>query len=539
MWGAFNPHSGMPYETGFPYNSETGSVLGGFIYGGDLLRINTSTFYHLSYLIGEALGIGGSYVPFQAVYALLWWARGFLAFLLLRKFLPHNNTVCYVAGALVLAHASDGALEWVGQLNQFGFIFWMLLAFYVLSLAFETAGWRWAIVLCVAACFFEFMSLWSYESQILLLLLFPFALLLHPRRAWQRWVALSAAWYAAPALYIALALRRYMQFSGNTYQESVMRKSWSLASLLGDWSFNIGQSLKFWSWTRGGWRTSESQAALLSLLAASIFIVGGVAVIRLGRRERARNVLGGTTGTWCILLAAGLSLLVLSFPVYLLLDSARGLWRTQFLSGIGAGLTLTAVAGLASRVLWRPFLRGAVFLLFGGVVVWFGSLSAIQKGAFHRWVWERHRSAILQVLQVAPSVKPNTVVVLEDVPKNNDPFGHNMWFDMAIRLVYPGIPASGIYFYTDGTPSPGNNIKADGDRWKWDGTGYPPVVQDASIADTIIIRFEPSGNGKLEETMPSFLCQRHCALDLYNPVSAISGPISPRTVRRYRPDSAF
>jgi hypothetical protein len=45
-----------------------------------------------------------------------------------------------VAGALVIVHSSDGALQWVGQMNQFGFIFWMLLAFYLLTRAVGATG---------------------------------------------------------------------------------------------------------------------------------------------------------------------------------------------------------------------------------------------------------------------------------------------------------------------------------------------------------------------------------------------------------------
>src|SRR5437879_1055013 len=77
------------------------------------------------------------------------------------------------------------------------------------------------------------------------------------------------------------------------------------------------------------------------------------------------------------------------------------------------------------------------------------NLSAIQKGGFHRWIWERHRTAILQILRIAPSVKPGTVIVLANVPKDNDPFGHTMWLDLAIRLSYPRVPVDGVYFYAD------------------------------------------------------------------------------------------
>lgn len=539
MWGAFNPYSGLPYETGFPYNSETNTWLDGFLYRADALRIHTSTFYHLSYLIGEALGVGGSYVPFQAVYAVLWWARGFLVFLILRKFLPNRTLVCYSAGALVLVHAADGALQWVGQLNQFGFIFWMLLAFYLLTLSFEAADRYLAVLLAVAACFVEYMSLWSYESQILLLLVFPFALLLHPVRGRLKLAALSALWYSVPAIYLARTAQKYAHSAGATYQQSVMRKSWGLGNLMSDWSFNIVASLDFWNWTRGGWRTPESQAILLSSLAALVFVAAGVVLIRGGHESHRPQMFIGTARAWWILLAVGFVLLALSFPVYLLLDSARGLWRTQFLSGIGAGLVLTAVLGLASRAFGRSMLQATTFLILGGAIIFFGSLSAIQKGGFHRWIWERHRTAILEILRIAPSVKPGTVIVLANVPKDNDPFGHNMWLDLALRLAYPGIPVAGVYFYANGTPSPGNNFKAEGDRWRWDGTGFPPVVHDTPISDTVIVDFDPSGTGQLEKTMPPFVCRAQCSVALYNPAAVITGPISPRTVHRYHTDPRF
>jgi hypothetical protein len=534
MWGAFNIHSGMPYETTFPYTSETSSWFNGFLYG-DPLRIHTNTFYQLSYLMGEAFGIGGSYVPYQIIYALLWWARGVLVFLLLRRFLPSCLAVCYAAGALVIVHASDGALLWVGQMNQFGFIFWMLAAFYFLTLAFDSAHYGWAALFTMAACLFESMSMFSYESPLLLLLVFPLALLAK-RRTWRRLAVLTAAWYCVPACYLLLTLRRYLAATGATYQESVMRKGWGLGSLMSDWSFNVVASLKFWEWPRGGWKTSESQAILLSLVAAMIFVAGGIAAIRVVRENGKTNPFVESVQsvrTWLALLTAGLVLLVLSFPVYLLLDSARGLWRTQFLSGVGSGLTLTAMAGLVSHGVSRRPVRTAVFLVLGAVIVCFGSISAIQKGGFHRWVWERHRAAMAKILRAAPSVKPDTIVVLTNVPKDSDPFGDSMWLDVSLRLAYPGIPVAGTYFYADGTRSPGNNLVAVGELWKWDGTGFPTAVREAPVANTIIVDSGQANAGSLVNVMPAFVCRAACAVQSYNPAAVITGPIAPRAARRY------
>jgi hypothetical protein len=539
MWGAFNPHSGFPYETGFPWMSDTGSLLGGFLYRADPLRIHTNTFYHLSYVIGEALGIGGSYVPYQIVYAMLWWARGFLVFLLMRKFFPGCFAVCYAAGALVVMHASDAALQWVGQLNQFGFIFWMLLAFYFLTLASESNRlWLFALYVA-AACFLLQMSLLSYESQLFLILVFPLAVVMR-KPGWRKLAVMLAVWYTVPAFYVLLTVRRYAATGGGTYQQSVLRKGWGLHTLVSDWAFNIAASLEFWNWPRGGWYASEGLAVLLSLGAAAVFAVGGILFVRWAQLSGGTEPFVKTARTWWTLLIAGLVLLVLSFPAYLLLDSARGLWRTQFLSGIGSGMVLTATIGLISHLLsWRPA-RVFAFFLLGATVTYFGSVSAIQKGAFHRWVWERHRAAILKVLKAAPSVRPNTIIVLINVPKNDDPFGDNMWFDMALRLVYPGTPVMGVYFYADGTPAPSAGFVARGTTWKWNGTGFGPLVLETSVANTIVVDDSQPGNGSSVATMPAFVCRDVCGTELYNPTSRVTGSASPRAVRRYRPyDQSF
>jgi hypothetical protein len=535
VWGSFNPRSGLSYETGFPYNSETSSLLGGFLYTADSLRIHTNAFYHLSYVIGDLFGVGGSYVPFQIVYAVLWWARGFVVFTLCRKFLPEYDLVSYLAGALVLVHASDRALQWVGQMNQFGFIFWMLLGFYLFTLGLEATNKVKATVLTLAACFFEYMSLWSYESQLVLLLIFPLLLILHPRRRWRRLAVQSIAWYSVPAIYIRLAALKYSLSAGGSYQESVMRKGWTSKGVLLDWGFNIKASLAFWTWIGPVWKSSETSIMLLSMVSTALFLAGGGAIIRYSRKRSPSNRSVFAVRTAWIVVVVGVMFLVLSFPIYLLLDSARTLWRTQFLSGIGASLVFTGMIVLSSRVFKNRFARITVLLVLSSCVVYVGSLSAIQSSAFHRWVWERHRTAIVQILHCAPSVRAGTVVVVTNVPKDSDPFVDNQWFDLAIRLAYPGIPVAGVYFYTDGTPGPGVNLRGEDANWKWDQTGFPPMLHETPLANTIVVDFDAAGAGELGKTIPPFVCRSACALDVYDPLSRILGEMSPRAARRFRP----
>ena len=91
-------------------------------------------------------------------------------------------------------------------MNQFGFIFWMLLACYTLTCAVESQR-RPAVAaaLALSACFFCYMSLWSYESQLLLIMVFPVALLARGLFRW-RTVGIISSWLVVPATYIVLTL---------------------------------------------------------------------------------------------------------------------------------------------------------------------------------------------------------------------------------------------------------------------------------------------------------------------------------------------
>ena len=129
MWLPYGPHSGMPYETMFAQWSENSSLRSGFYFHGDPRRPQTSTLFQMSYLLSFPLGITGSFSTYGVVYCILWWARGYLAYLILKEFQPAHRVFNLMVGALILTHAADAALQWVGQMHPFGMIFWTLAAF--------------------------------------------------------------------------------------------------------------------------------------------------------------------------------------------------------------------------------------------------------------------------------------------------------------------------------------------------------------------------------------------------------------------------
>jgi hypothetical protein len=346
-------------------------------------------------------------------------------------------------------------------------------------------------------------------------LIAPLLLLRLFQRPWRRPVAIVAAWYALPAIYILVTVIRYARSNGHTYQESVVRKVWSVGSILNDWLFNISASLKFWAWAGSeAAHASAGQLMLPAVLAVALFLIGiGLVVWSNGAWMPNRRTL------WTVMLV-GLLLLVLSFPGYLILESARSLWRTQILSGFGAALLLGAAIGFCASYAPRRWLQLSAIALLGSLVVGFGGFSAVKKAALHRWVWERQRSVMAQVLGVAPRLKTGTLVILTNVPGDNDPFlQDNWWFEMALRLAYPGTSVAGIYFYSDGTPSKGDDLK---------------LLTQGRVEGMLVLNYERDGVLSIARSLPSSLGINDDATGFYNPEARISsGSPSPRAVRRY------
>jgi hypothetical protein len=526
----------MPGETGFAFQSQTQSVWQGFWYV-DSLRPHTNTFYHLSYLLGEALGVTGSFVPYQFVYAALWWAKGFLVFLLVRRLFPDTIFMPYVVGALALVHASDTALQWVGQLNQLGFTLWLLLATYFFIVAVQQPNKIRAAAGLVLAGFFQYMCLWSYESPLFIVLFTPWLIAFLLRPPFKRLGIASIGWYIVPTVYVFLSLKRYLHTTGSTYQESVLRKTWSVHALLSDLIFNVRASLCFWSWIPQKGYLPETEVHRLAAFATMAFLVVAMTFIFYNKRQSKSAAVPDFdfVMAWK-LLAAGSVLLILSFPAYLALSNSRTLWRTQLLSAIGAAMVLGAAFALVARPFPRGWMRELVVMCMSAVVVFYGASRAVERGAFFRWNWHRHQVAIQEVIRDAPQIKPETVIVLVGVPKENDPLGHDMWFDMALRLAYPQVAVAGVFYYSDGAPGPGNTLKLSANHWHWDGTTLAPLVREANLEQTLALEYRADGISRVLNKLPEFLCASACSPELYNPSLRITGHTpSAVAVHRYGP----
>ena len=153
-------------------------------------------------------------------------------------------------------------------------------------------------------------------------------------------------------------------------------------------------------------------------------------------------------------------------------------------------------------------------------------------------------STMTESLEWLPSVKPNTMFVIANVPQDNYCFvwsQHVAGFSSSSGV--PGGSRSGgqILSGEGDTQESGDDLDCRG-RWKWDGEGYPPSAMPifCQHSHRRIQRIWP---GTLVERFPACVCRpvtspvRGEAVD---PCERITGPaMSPIAGRRYRQGSHF
>ena len=122
-------------------------------------------------------------------------------------------------------------------------------------------------------------------------------------------------------------------------------------------------------------------------------------------------------------------------------------------------------------------------------------------------------------------------------PGEHDPFGHNMWFDVALRLASPRTPVAGLHYYSGGTPSPGANLVADDDLVDAGagGNGLPDTDRRGSFLEHGDCPLLGGGPADLFlRRVPDFVDAGIDGRPTYAPLAVIQpGRPSPVALRRY------
>jgi hypothetical protein len=463
------------------------------------------TFFQLAYLSGNAMGYPGSWIPYGAFYALLMWARGLVTFLLLRRLLPDYPAFSFYAAGLTLFHTSDPSFLWVGQLNQQGFLFWTVAAIYSLIAAFQHPLPGRRVFWMLAAALFQHMTLWTYESPIVIVCAAPVLLPVLSRNL-IRCLRYALGWWIMPAIYLIC----YAAFRNVGYQSALVRSDWSGLALLSDLGANVRLTFSFWRWGENS--TQPQTQWMFTAIAAAAFLIG------CALSWRGRTWARAPVRPLIVVVCYGFGASLASFPAYMLLRDAASGWRTQLLSGPGSMLALAAACALPAAFLKNQKAAKLFPLLAAIPIVLGGMRGAHSYSAGHRAAWERQRELAAAIIRAAPRLAPDTILILRGLPKEKDPFGENLWFDEFVRLYNPGTRVAGAYYFPGEARPADNAWQFKYDWWRWHRSNN--LFLEATRASNAVLLDYNGGDVRL-------------AADSARQI--LPGPPHPVALRRYDP----
>jgi hypothetical protein len=351
--------------------------------------------------------------------------------------------------------------------------------------------------------------------------------------SWRK-VLLLSVFYSLPLVYCWRWIQSKLDRSiEDTYQFTVLRDDWGVLAILGDWLRNTWHSLAFWQWPRSMAATADTEFVVVVAACASAAVLALVAALRLLRHQSAADVASPQAPRLELrLLALGLTLSALSFPAYLLLDTATSDWRTQLLSGPGAGIALASAVALIARRLGRsPWIAAGLSSVVAATAV-----TASQESAYgHRQDWEAHREVVAAMLAVAPRVTDGTVVVLVNQQAKPLVFGDNLWWDYAVRLAYPNHEVTGVLYDAPDKAAPGVKASFE-DAYLFVHSRAPVLIDFARLDRIVVLDALADGSVKVAESLPDWMdiAPRHQGA--YQPHKRIGPwPPDPRAVRRFGP----
>lgn len=499
LWGVYGLRTGFS-EGELTVPSDLHPGINGFLFFLPERRF-TSLFYHLSYLIGAAVGERGSFVPYQLVYAVLWALRAILAYLIVQKLMPRTLALSVFAGLFAALNvAADAALNWIEQLNRFGVVFLMLLSFFLLLLALESCRFATAIVWAVASALSGYLALWSYESPLPVVCAFPAAVVLLRREVPARRLVPVLIVYLVPVVAFAGEYAQYYSASlghaVSSYQARVSRHNFSLDALTSDLWLHLENSIFPWHWPQAffNWQRVRQYTIASVPVFLAIVLLTSAAISTEERSTRAFHI----DRRLLLFGAVSFGLLVASYLAILMLQDNRQLWRTEFLPGFAAACVLSTGLYALLAVISIAIVRTVVAVIAFSVFGLFATFSGVNSGYEFHALWERQRVILAAVISNAPQVADGTLFVIRHIDRRRDPFGHNMWLDLALRMAYPRTRIAGIYMFADDSPSPGMSIDIENGEphlLSFGPEGTPTLFHltpGAKIKHILVFDFDPA-----------------------------------------------
>ena len=535
--GWFMDSRGNPNETIFIELSQQRPGLLGFIYPFDMSRVLLSLSYHLAFLISD-----GGYISLHIVNTTLLWLTGLLVFLVVQSLPGFSPRVAIIASIFVVVHGADRAIAFMPLLQVRQGIVGALLAVYSYIRLCETGQKRWAVLLVVG----QALALWTYEALLPIILVSGYVIVKWKRGSWHKIII----WYLVPGLNILHLVFRYAVETQPSYQLSrvVMPDISEIATRL---VLVVYESVNFFSWP-AVWlenRVAGCFWEIMHLIAMPLLWSLAAAVV-LAVYSFKGEVVGRSSCRPGLALALVL-LLIVTYAPFLFVNNlfngnnnnySIGTWRAHFFGAIPSSIILSGFV----RFLYLRFGR-VIAASLTVLVILAGSFCGLVSQLEGQAIWGQSKMILRAIIDQAPHLKDDSFVALLDVPSGRlrsichdggsfDPYIDTMWFNSALKVLYPGARLVGLYWTQDYQVQSSIQFLAVGDHLS---LTHSPVSVDAtyfSIDKVVAFRFDSKKGAVLLPVLSPNEIPGLTETAQYFPASRIDAhyPAHPATISKLR-----
>jgi hypothetical protein len=532
FWGVFVVDRGLPAETGMIELSDVRPGLNGFTYPYDPARRFMSLSFHIAHLLSN-----GSYLSLHLIFGALILLTGCLGYSITRLLPPRSRLFAYLVGAVSICFGADQGANWAGYTVQRQTTTFALAAVWLLLAAWNRKT-PWLLLL---VGIFQYLSLWTYEACLLPLLAVPLLLYLHTLRTVRtRFVLYCSAWSIVPIAKLTSLIYHNWILHEQSYEASVLAGNITVRALGYKLVFLVAKGLAFWNWPAYPYSlASGCQAEVLRR--AAVPVLAGVAILLLCafviRRFEDPDAFHPPLAPLKVILVS-LFFLVLTYVPFIMLQGIS-LLRTQLVAAVPAAAVIIAL------VFWLDSLvrmRGIVMIVVIGVIAGCGLASGMFQQLELDHDWKGYRKIMKAIVEAAPCVKDDTMIVLVQVPtrisyslcSNDlafDPFRDVMWFNSGLQVLYPDTKLAGIYYRSDGSGSESIRFNFADKGAVLDRAGIGLEGNHFGYDHMVAFGFDQDRGAVLLDMFPTTSVPGAAKTETYSPKARITCDVPPARVR--------
>jgi hypothetical protein len=440
----------------------------------------------------------GTFMGAGLVLATFFWGKSIALYATFRKLRLATPVLAFLIAVLFMLYPADTGNFTMRALGRNAGVFFYFVSVLLLVLAAQQSNPVFSIAMLLA----EGTSAFIAEQGYPLILFTPALLLMIKECTKQKKIILAGLWYAVLSLAVLNFLLVNKPRQTKLFEQGLVAdrfqyvKEVILSNLL-------AYKWVFWdSWQSAAINTLNNFEWRYALFTLAIYAVVGITVYLLIRFVGKRNAPEPyTLHYFGPVLLASLAIIGLSFSPYSITTFRYSHFRVFYYAVAGAALAIGLIFDFAIQRL-LPRWRNIVNIVFWGVIISLISFNGLIQHAYYVSISQVQQNILVSIVEQAPSIKKNTVIVLLVNDKTEGTFSSldAYVFNRALSWTY-GYDVGRIYTNVC------NNINK--------------CAPQINFKNSILFRYTEDGKTILLDTLPAEYQQVNLKKGIYTPYQQI------------------